>query len=128
MVVRSPSCDDFRVAVTVLIVDDHGAFRSSAHALLELDGFQVVGEADNGAAGLDLARSLEPDVVLLDIALPDMSGFDVAERLTPGTRVILTSSRQQSDLGRRVRRSGALGFIPKERLSGDAMRELLAAA
>lgn len=114
------------MATTVLIVDDHRTFRQSAHTLLELDGFKVVGEAGDGASGLDLVRVLEPDVVLLDIALPDMSGFDVAERLTPETKVILTSSRQQSDLGQRVRRSGALGFIPKDRLSGDAMRELLA--
>ena len=57
-----------------------------------------------------------------------MSGFDVAERLTPETKVILTSSRQQSDLGRRVRHSGALGFIPKDHLSGDSLRELLEAA
>jgi DNA-binding NarL/FixJ family response regulator len=116
------------MATTVVIVDDHRTFRQSAHALLELDGFKVVGEAQDGASGLDLVRDLEPDVVLLDIALPDMSGFDVAERLTPKTKVILTSSRQQSDLGRRVRQSGALGFIPKDHLSGDSMRELLDAA
>jgi len=121
-------CDDFYVAVTVLIVDDHRAFRASAHTLLELDGFDVVGEAENGATGLDLVRALDPDVVLLDIALPDMSGFDVAEQLAPATKVILTSSRQSSDFGGRVRRSGALGFIPKDHLSGEAMRRLMEAA
>jgi DNA-binding NarL/FixJ family response regulator len=119
-------CDDLLVPSTVLIVDDHASFRASARSLLELEGFQVVGEAGDGAAGIRLAHTLEPDIVLLDIALPDMSGFDVAERLARSASVILTSSRQQSDLGRRVRRSGALGFIPKERLSGDAMREVLA--
>ena len=106
------------MATSVLIVDDHEAFRSSAHTLLELDGFDVVGEAEDGTTALALARQLEPELVLLDIALPDMSGFDVAERLTPETKVILTSSRQQSDLGRRVRHSGALGFIPN-RLDGN---------
>jgi DNA-binding NarL/FixJ family response regulator len=116
------------VAVTVLIVDDHGAFRASAHTLLELDGFDVVGEAEDGARGLQLVGELAPDVVLLDIALPDMSGFDVAERLRPGTKVILTSSRQSSDFGGRVRRSGALGFIPKDDLTGDAIRRLMEAA
>lgn len=118
-------CDDLYVQSTVLIVDDHAAFRDSARTLLELEGFEVVGEADDGAGGLDLARRLEPDVVLLDIALPDMSGFEVAEQLTPRTSVILTSSRHSSDFGGRVRRSGALGFIPKDRLSGEALRELM---
>jgi two-component system, chemotaxis family, chemotaxis protein CheY len=64
----------------------------------------------------------------LDIALPDMSGFEVVEQLPPGTKVILTSSRQSSDFGSRVRRSRALGFIPKDRLSGGAMRKLMEAA
>jgi DNA-binding NarL/FixJ family response regulator len=116
------------VAVTVLIVDDHGAFRASAHTLLELDGFDVVGEAEDGERAVELARERRPDLVLLDIALPDMSGFDVAERLGPGTKVILTSSRASADFGGRVRRSGALGFIPKDDLSGDAIRRLLEAA
>jgi len=118
-------CDDSNVAVTVLIVDDHPAFRASARAVLELDGFDVVGEAEDGTSGIDLVRTLEPDVVLLDIALPDMSGFDVAEQLTPTTKVVLTSSRESSDFGRRVRRSGALGFIPKDDLSGEAFRRVM---
>ncbi len=118
-------CDDLHVQSTVLIVDDHAAFRASARTLLELEGFDVVGEAEDGASGLDLVRALEPDVVLLDIALPDMSGFEVAEQLAPSTKVILTSSRQSSDFGRRVRRSGALGFISKDLLSGDALRKLM---
>jgi DNA-binding NarL/FixJ family response regulator len=117
------------VAVTVLIVDDHPAFRASARTLLELDGFDVVGEAWDASSGLELARALDPDLVLLDVALPDMSGFDVAETLARASvKVILTSSRQQSDLGRRVRQSGALGFIPKDGLSGESMRSLLEAA
>jgi len=111
--------------VTVLIVDDHPAFRASARAVLELDGFDVVGEAEDGTSGIELVRTLEPDVVLLDIALPDMSGFDVAEQLTPATKVVLTSSRQSSDFGRRVLRSGALGFIPKDDLSGEAFRRVM---
>lgn len=122
-------CDHFGVAVTVLIVDDHPAFRASIHELLELDGFDVVGEAADAASALELARSLEPELVLLDIALPDASGFDVAERLaTGGSKVILTSSRAQRDLGRRLGRSGALGFISKDELSGDALHDLLTAS
>jgi len=117
------------VARTVLIVDDHLGFRRSARTMLELDGFDVVGEAEDGAAGLRLARELEPDLVLLDIALPDMNGFEVAEQLAGApSRVILISSREQRDLGRRVRETGALGFVSKDRLSGEAILELLQGA
>lgn len=112
----------------MLIVDDHAGFRASARALLELDGFVVVGEAVDGASALALAGELEPDLVLLDIALPDTSGFDVAEQLAGApSKVILTSSRAQRDLGRRLGRSGALGFIPKDLLSGAALDALLEA-
>jgi DNA-binding NarL/FixJ family response regulator len=119
-------CDDLHVAVTVVIVDDHPSFRASAKTLLELDGFEVVGEAEDGAGALEAARRLEPELVLLDVALPDTNGFEVAERLAGGpSKVVLTSSREQHDLGRRVRSSGALGFVPKDRLSGPALTELL---
>lgn len=114
------------MAVTVVIVDDHPSFRTSARTLLELEGFEVVGEAADGRAAVELAAQLEPELVLLDVALPDTNGFDVAERLAGGpSKVILTSSRAQRDLGRRVRSSGALGFIPKDRLSGPALAALL---
>jgi DNA-binding NarL/FixJ family response regulator len=114
--------------VRVLIVDDHPAFRRSARQMLELDGFEVVGEAADGASGLRLAQRLQPDLVLLDVALPDTSGFEVAERLARArSKVILTSSRAQSDHGRRVRTSGALGFVPKERLSGSTIAALMKA-
>jgi len=119
-------CDDFHMAVTVVIVDDHQSFRTSARTLLELEGFDVVGEASDGARAVELAQELELELVLLDIALPDMNGFEVAERLAGGpSKVILTSSRAQRDLGRRVRSSGALGFVPKDRLSGQELTALL---
>ena len=115
--------------VTVVIVDDHPSFRASARTLLELEGFEVVGEAADGKTGLEIAKRLEPELVLLDVALPDTNGFDVAERLAGGpSKVILTSSREQRDLGRRVRASGALGFVPKDRLSGQALTDLLECA
>jgi DNA-binding NarL/FixJ family response regulator len=119
-------CDDWNVQVTVLIVDDHEGFRASARTLLELDGFDVVGEAADGESALKLARDLKPELVLLDVALPDTSGFEVAERLggVP-SKVILISSREQRDFGQRVRRSGALGFVSKDRLSGSALHVLL---
>jgi DNA-binding NarL/FixJ family response regulator len=117
------------MAVTVVIVDDHTSFRTSARMLLELEGFEVVGEAADGESALEIAAELEPELGLLDVALPDTNGFDVAERLAGGpSKVILTSSREQRDLGRRVRSSGALGFVPKDRLSGPALTELLEGA
>jgi DNA-binding NarL/FixJ family response regulator len=112
--------------VTVVIVDDHPSFRTSARTLLELEGFDVVGEAADGESAVELAKRLRPELVLLDVALPDTNGFDVAERLAGGpSKVILTSSREQRDLGRRVRSSGALGFVPKDRLTGHALRVML---
>jgi DNA-binding NarL/FixJ family response regulator len=114
---------------TVLIVDDHHTFRSSARRLLENEGFDVIGEAADGQEGLSLARRLAPKLVLLDVALPDMSGYDVADQLRgSASQVVLVSSRAQEDLGRRVRESGALGFISKDRLSGDAILALVTAA
>ncbi len=126
MVTAGALCDDSNVQVTVLIVDDHQGFRASARKLLELDGFEVVGEAVDGASALELVRELKP--VLLDVALPDTSGFEVAERLADvPSKVILISSRERRDFGERVRRSGALGFVSKDRLSGAALRAILGA-
>jgi DNA-binding NarL/FixJ family response regulator len=109
---------------TVLIVDDHPSFRASARRMLEADGYDVVGEAATGASGLALALDLRPDLVLLDVQLPDLDGFDVAARLTGADgapAVVLTSSRDSSDFGPLVARSGARGFVPKAELSGDAI-------
>jgi DNA-binding NarL/FixJ family response regulator len=118
----------FCVAIRVLVVDDHPGFRTSARTLLEVEGFEVVGEAADGATGLRLVGQVDPDLVLLDIALPDVSGFEVAELLARGrSKVILVSSRDRGDFGGRVRRCGALGFLSKDRLCGAALRELLEA-
>ena len=113
---------------TILIIDDHTGFRVQARAILEADGFTVVGEADDGASGLAAARSIRPDLVLLDIGLPDIEGFDVARELAadgPPPHVVLTSSREASSYGPRLESSRALGFIPKDELSGAAIRALI---
>jgi DNA-binding NarL/FixJ family response regulator len=114
---------------TVLIVDDHPSFRSSARAILEADGFEVVGEAQDGESAVDETRRLHPDVVLLDVQLPDRSGFDVCSVLLGlnGERpeVVLVSSRDASDYGGLIAASGARGFVPKAELSGDAVSTLL---
>lgn len=114
------------MAVTVLIVDDHPTFRASARRLLEREGFEVVGEAPDAETAVTMARELEPEVVLLDIVLPDSSGFEVAEQLAGDLpAVILTSSRDRSDFGSRLTRAAAAGFIPKDQLTGSAIRALL---
>lgn len=113
---------------TILIVDDHAAFRVQARALLEADGFVVIGEAETGTSGLAAARSLRPHLVLLDIGLPDVEGFEVAHALAadgPPPFVVLTSSRDASAYGPRVANSRVLGFIAKDELSGAALRSLI---
>lgn len=109
---------------TVLIVDDHPTFRATARELLEADGWAVVGEAPDGARAIDEAARLRPEVVLLDVNLPDLDGFAVAERLTGcagAPVVVLTSSREASDFGPLVLASGARGFIAKGELTGAAL-------
>jgi two-component system response regulator EvgA len=116
------------VPLKVLIVDDHESFRSSARLLLEAEGYEVVGEANTGASGLSAAIELKPDVILLDVQLPDVDGFDVAARLATGAdgpRVVITSSRDAADFGPLIQRSGALGFVAKNELSGEALAALL---
>jgi DNA-binding NarL/FixJ family response regulator len=116
------------VSTKVLIVDDHPTFRSTARLLLESEGFDVVGEAPDGMSAIVAALQLHPDLVLLDVNLPDIDGFDVASRITAelgAPLVVLTSSRDSSDFGPLVHRSGARGFIPKGELSGAALCDLI---
>jgi DNA-binding NarL/FixJ family response regulator len=113
---------------TILIVDDHPSFRGMARVLLESEGFDVVGEAEDGAAAIEAARELHPDVVLLDVQLPDIDGFEVAAALTKNgssPAIIMTSSRDACDFGSLVANSGARGFIPKAELSAEAVSALL---
>jgi DNA-binding NarL/FixJ family response regulator len=116
------------VAARVLIVDDHAPFRSLARRLLVAGGFQVVGEAADGADALTAARDLAPDVVLLAVQLPDIDGFAVAERIAGrqgAPIIVLVSSRARLDYGSRVDASRARGFIAKAELSGEALRRVI---
>jgi DNA-binding NarL/FixJ family response regulator len=113
---------------SVLIVDDHGEFRASARALLELQGFDVVGEVEDGEAALAAAERLRPDVVLLDVQLPGMDGFEVADRLARAQgapRVVLISSRRRSAYEARLPAAPVAGFLGKDELSGTALAALL---
>ena len=122
-------CHDSRVPTTALIVDDHPSFRSSARAVLEADGFEVVGEADNGESAVAATQLLHPDVVLLDVQLPHETGFALCIRLLDlngaGPQVVLVSSRDECDYGELIAASGAKGFVPKAELTGEAVSSLL---
>jgi DNA-binding NarL/FixJ family response regulator len=123
-----PREDAGHVTVSVLIVDDHSGFRARARRLLEAEGYAVVGEAANGEQAVRAARALAPDLVLLDVNLPDTDGFAVAQELTGhagAPAVVLTSTRDAADVAELVRSSGARGFVPKAELSGDALAALL---
>jgi CheY-like chemotaxis protein len=116
---------------TLLLVDDHAMFRTHARALLESGGFVVVGEAATGADALEAARSLQPDVMLLDVMLPDIDGFTVCARLAQQPAppiVILTSSRAASTYRRRLLGSAARGFIAKSDLTAPCLAALVDAS
>jgi DNA-binding NarL/FixJ family response regulator len=116
------------MAETVLIVDDHAPFRALARALLQLEGFEVVGEAADARSALDAVERLRPSVVVLDVQLPDLDGFEVARRLAAAgdpPAIVLVSSRDSSSYRRRLADSPARGFIPKSDLSGAAVAALV---
>jgi CheY-like chemotaxis protein len=128
MAARPGLCDHGPVTSTVLVVDDHPSFRATARAVLEAEGFLVVGEAASGPEALELAAELRPDLVLLDVQLPELDGFEVATRLRANgssPTVVLVSSRDATDYGELIARSGAAGFVPKAELSGASIRALL---
>jgi DNA-binding NarL/FixJ family response regulator len=112
----------------VLIVDDHPGFRAQARVLLAAAGYEVVGEAADGESGVRVARDLSPDLVLLDVQLPDITGFEVAQRVHSQPvppAIVLISSRDASDYGSRIGRSGARGFVSKADLSAAALKAIL---
>jgi DNA-binding NarL/FixJ family response regulator len=117
-----------RPARRVLVVDDHASFRRCARGLLESEGFDVVGEAADGESAVVAAAALEPELVLLDIQLPDIDGFAVAKQLLAHDRelqIVLVSSRNRSSYGPKIEQSGAIGFLAKADLSGAGLERLL---
>ena len=117
------------MAYRILIVDDHPSFRATARAVLAADGFEVVGEAEDGRSALEAVERLRPDLVLLDVQLPDTDGFSIAmevgKRNGDGPTIVLTSSHDASDFGSIVGRCGAAAFVPKAELTGAALRAVL---
>ena len=113
----------------ILIVDDHPSFRAAARFVLETEGFDVVGVATDGESAVREAVRTSPEIVLLDVSLPDMDGFEVASRLRAAgvsSTIVFTSSRDGSEFGSLVAESGGSGFVAKSELSGDALRALVA--
>ena len=116
------------VRPSVLIVDDHEDFRASARALIELEGFEVIGEAADVVGALAAVAALRPNIVLLDIQLPDGDGFSAAEQLAmlpDPPKVVLISSRDAASYGPRLVQTSARGFLPKSALSGKALAALV---
>src|SRR5829696_1999551 len=112
----------------ILIVDDHDGFRAVARAMLEGDGFEIVGEAADAAGAIVAASTLRPSIVLLDVHLPDGDGFAASEQLAAlpvPPVVVLISSRPITDLRRRLEGSPAVGFLAKHELSGAAVTALV---
>ncbi len=113
---------------TVLLVDDHHGFRTLANLLLGNDGFEVVGEAVDGESAINAVRRQRPDVVLLDVQLPGIDGFEVAGRLArlpEAPAVVMTSTRDAADIGARLVHAPIAGFVAKQELSAAAVAALL---
>jgi len=122
--------DHQRVTRTVVIVDDHAEFRAQAIELLQVAGYEVVGSCHDGRSALDAISALRPDLVLLDVQLPDIDGFGVMAQVDTladgGPAVVLISTREAADYGGRVGRSGAAGFITKAELSAHSLARAIA--
>jgi DNA-binding NarL/FixJ family response regulator len=125
---QTAPADGNQPAPRIIVVDDHPTFRDCVRALLTAEGFEVVGEAEDGTAALALVADLEAELVLLDVQLPDISGFEVASRLLArdqDLKIVLVSSRDRGAYGSSIETSGAVGFISKADLSGVALERFL---
>ncbi len=114
---------------TVLIVDDHEGYRTFLAKLLEGESLTVCGTTGDGESALDVVRDVEPDVVVLDVQLPGIDGFEVAKRIAEYPHhpvVILTSTRDAEDFGSRIALAPVLGFVPKHEMSLVRLESMLA--
>lgn len=110
-------------SIRVVLADDHSLFRAGIQALLtQIDGVDVIGEADNGRKALELVRANTPDVVLMDIAMPEMNGLETASRVTkefPGVRVIMLSMHAGEEYVMQALRAGASGYLLKDAATSE---------
>lgn len=112
-----------RKPITVLVVDDEARIRRFARLLLESDSkVSVVGEADNGRVAADMARQLSPDVILMDISMPEMNGLEAARKILhdcPNTRIIMTTAMGVEPYRRVSMSLGAADFLDKSSLDSE---------
>jgi DNA-binding NarL/FixJ family response regulator len=113
-----PEADDSTRVIRVLIADDHAVVREGIRHVLSLDpDFEVVGEASGGIEAIDLTLSLEPDVIVLDLSMPDLSGLDAARRIrqsVPRTAVLILSIHDHPEYVRRSVEAGTQGYLRKD--------------
>lgn len=119
--------------VRVLIVDDQAPFRAAARAVVEAtEGFAVVGEAGTGEQSIDVARDLKPDLVLMDVNLPGISGVEATRRILRDSNgavvVLLLSTYEEEEYGPRAADSGAAAYIPKSKFEPDRLAAAWTAA
>jgi DNA-binding NarL/FixJ family response regulator len=114
--------------LSVMVVDDQAPFRMAARAVIRRsEGFSLAGEAENGVKALELANEIHPDVVLMDINMPEMGGIEATRRIVaelPDTFVILCSTYDISDLPPDAKDSGARAYVHKEQLGATTLRRL----
>ena len=127
-----PALGSCQMAVRVLVVDDHEPFRRAARAVIEeTAGFELAGEAADGEASIAAAKSLHPDIVLMDINLPGINGLDATRRilaLVPSALILLVSARDSHEFARQASDCGAAGYLPKSLLSPAQLAEIWASA
>src|ERR671915_1570892 len=120
------------MAVRVLIVDDQEPFRLAARAVVEAtDGFEVAGESESGEAGVQAARDLDPDLVLMDVNLPGIDGLEATRQILDGSDavvVLLLSTYEEEEYGPRAAECGAAAYIPKSSFEPDRLAEAWTAA
>jgi DNA-binding NarL/FixJ family response regulator len=120
------------VAVRVLIVDDQEPFRLAARMVVEAtEGFEVVGEAETGEQSIEMARELQPDLVLMDVNLPGMNGLEATRKIlqsSTGQVILLLSTYEEEEYAPRAAESGAAAYIPKSSFGPDRLADAWAAA
>ena len=125
---QNESTAEFK-SISVLLVDDQPVFRNVAKSVLERDGAcEVIGEATDGAQAIELMGRLNPDIVVMDVQMGDMSGVEATRRILsrhPQANVVLTSMGSDSEYPTLAREIGARGFVPKRNLNVPMLRSLV---